>query len=211
MDGSPAVSLPEELLLLCADPDSGRVRRPAHLDRALGGAVLAELLLAGAISVDGKQITGVVPVAVDDVFTGRLLDDLVQAFRRGRRLRLDRWVRRASSGARLHVLTTLTDRALLTCERRRVLRLLPVTVYTAPDPGWGKWAALRIRDELSCPRDPRTAHLAALATTVDLDQRLFRGQPDARAIRRDLRKLVRATPIAHAVGEVISADSASSG
>lgn len=46
-------TLPEDLLLLCLDPRSLRVRRPPYFGYALAGAVLSELRLARAIDVRG--------------------------------------------------------------------------------------------------------------------------------------------------------------
>jgi Golgi phosphoprotein 3 (GPP34) len=213
MDGDrPVVNLPQELLLVCADPVSGRVRRPGGFERALGGAVLAELLLAGAISIERERISEVRKVPTGDAFVDRVLADLTAASGKWwRSLRLETWVRRASSGATSHYLAELIDLGFLVERPGRALRMFPVTVHTAPDPHWAKWATARILAELPTPSDPRTTHLATLAQACDLDGRLFRGHADAKAIHRTLGKLTRTTPIAKAVTRVISSDSNASG
>ncbi|WP_055589845.1 GOLPH3/VPS74 family protein [Streptacidiphilus griseoplanus] len=207
----PPVTLPEELLLLCADPESGQLRRPHHFNRALGGAVLAELLTAGALTVQGRSITEVRPLPVGDPVADRVLAELAATGKRPRHLGLERWVRRASARVDRAYLDALTARGLLTVRRRRILGILPATTYTATLPGWPKAGADRILRALSAtgPAGPsdRDLQLAALAGTVGLDRRLFRG-PDGRPTRRRIHELARATPIAAAVRRVISSDEA---
>lgn len=207
----PQVSLPEELLLLCADPESGRLRRPQYFHRALGGAVLAELLSAGALAVEAKRITEVRPLPVGDPVADRVLAAIAAAGKRPRSLGLDHWVRKASAHVGRPYLDALTARGLLTAERRRVLGIFPVTVHTATHPGWAKTGADRILRALptAAPADPtaRDLQLAALVGAVRLDRRLFRG-PDGRPVRDRLQDLARTTPVAAAVRRVIRSDQA---
>ncbi|WP_377271236.1 GPP34 family phosphoprotein [Peterkaempfera sp. SMS 1(5)a] len=211
MHDHPPVNLPEELLLLCADPRSGQLRRPHHFDRVLGGAVLAELLAVGALAVQDKRITEVRPLPVGDPVADRILAELSETGKRPRHLALDRWVRRASSRVARTYLDALTARGLLTVRRRRVLGIFPAMTYTATLPGWPKAGADRILRALPTagPYDPtaRDLQLAALVGTVSLDRRLFPG-PDGRPIRKRLGELSRTTPIAAAVRRVISSDEA---
>ncbi|MBA9005444.1 GOLPH3/VPS74 family protein [Thermomonospora cellulosilytica] len=83
MPGRPSPTLPEDLLLLCAEPETGLVRLPRYFDRALAGAVLAEFALCGAIVLQGEQVTEVRPLAMGDPVADRLLGQLVEDVRVG--------------------------------------------------------------------------------------------------------------------------------
>ncbi|MFF4651523.1 GPP34 family phosphoprotein [Streptomyces sp. NPDC001380] len=216
MHGGPRPTLPEELLLLCADPVSGRLRRPRNFNRVLGGALLAELLLAGAVTVEGRRITGVRPIATGGPADGLLAALAAAAGKRGRGPRLDPWVRRASVRADRPHLDALEARGLLTARRRRILGILPSTVYTAVGHDGVQARAVHLLHGLAADApggptaahdlpDLRDLHLAALLGAARLDRRLVRG-PGARTVHRHVRELVRATPIADAVRRVLQSD-----
>lgn len=208
---NPPISLPEELLLICADPADGQVKPSAHFNRVLAGALLTELLLAGAITVEGRHIVEVRAVPTGYPAADQLCGQLSAALGKRRRLKLERWVRTASHRANAPQLESLAARGLLVTHRSRILfGLLPHTVRKATETGWDKAAAGRILRELEHRSDPRTLHLAALVGAVRLDRRLFNG-PDARRTRREVRALTRATPIADAVRRVIRSDSSGDG
>jgi Golgi phosphoprotein 3 (GPP34) len=213
------VSLPEELLLICADPRSGVLSLPVGVSRLLGGAVLTELLLGGHIGVDKRHIVlvsaadftpadggryGYRPpfASAGTVFTRRVLTDLATTFN-GRQLNLQRWVNRASKGALNSHLAGLADRGLITSRRRRVLGPLSVTAHIAAHKDWASLATDRIRGALPDPVDRRTRHLAALIGA--LDQRILTfAEPGARDAWRSVRALTRDTPIADATRKQLS-------
>jgi hypothetical protein len=213
------VSLPEELLLICADPHSGLLTLPVGISRLLGGAVLTELLLGGHIGVDKRHIVLVYAAdfepavsgrygdrppssSAGTVFTGRVLTDLAAAFD-GRRLNLQRWVNRASKGALNSHLEGLADRGLITSRRRRVLGPLSVTAHIAAHKDWSRLASERIRGALPEPADRRTRHLAALLGALEHRVIAF-DEPGAREAWRSVRALTRDTPIAEATRKQLS-------
>jgi hypothetical protein len=53
----PRNTLPEDLLLLCADPRTGLIKMPVNFASALTGAVLAEALATGEFSMNRHGIT----------------------------------------------------------------------------------------------------------------------------------------------------------
>jgi hypothetical protein len=213
----PNLTLPEELLLLCADPVDGRLRRVANFSRVLGGAVLYELLLAGALAVEGRRITEVRPLPLGYPFADQLLAEIAAIGKKERLLKLDRWVRRASQHVVDPHIAALTSRGLLVSGRRRIFGLIPVTAYYATQPTWAKETTARILGALPpdgypggyFTADPRTMYLAALVSPVHLDRRIFHG-PDVRAARHRANRLTRTEPIADAVRRVIAADEAAS-
>lgn len=213
------VSLPEELLLICADPQSGVLSLPVGISRLLGGAVLTELLLGGHIGVDKRHIVLVSAVdfqpadggrygerppssSAGTVFTGRVLTDLATTFN-GRRLNLQRWVNRASKGALNSHLEGLAERGLITSRRRSVFGPLSVTARIAAHKDWSHLAADRIRGALPEPVDRRTRHLAALIGALEHRVIAF-DEPGARDAWRSVRALTRDTPIAEATRKQLS-------
>ncbi|MFD3519830.1 GPP34 family phosphoprotein [Streptomyces sp. NPDC058653] len=76
-------TLPEHLLLACADPGTGEIRRPDFFDRVLSGAVLAELQLCGAITVEDLRITELRPVTLGEAVLDSLSGQLVTHIRSG--------------------------------------------------------------------------------------------------------------------------------
>ncbi|MEU2259140.1 GPP34 family phosphoprotein [Streptomyces sp. NPDC019645] len=222
MHDRPFTTLPEDLLLLCADPQSGVLERPQHFNRALGGAVLTELLLRGAIAVDDKRITEVRPLALGEPVADRadrVLVELSGTGKQERRLRLEGWVRYASGGLDNLCLKALASRGLVRAQRKRALGIIPYTTWTTVQPGWTKDLAVRIDrvvrpeayEPASRPPDPRDVHLAALVGTIhELFWRIYphRDQHDTRC---RIMKLTRATPIANAARKVIESDESAGG
>jgi hypothetical protein len=219
MHDRPFTTLPEDLLLLCADPQSGVLKCPRHLGRALAGAVLTELLLRGAIAVDDKRITEVRPLALGEPVADRVLAELSGTGKQERRLRLKRWVENASWGIESLYLEALASRGLVRAQRKRALGVFPYTSWTTVEPGWAKDLAARIDrvvrpeayEPAPRPPDPRDVHLAALVGAIDeLDGRLY-PRRDQRDTRRRVRELTRATPIANAARKVIKSDESAAG
>ncbi|WP_066944285.1 GOLPH3/VPS74 family protein [Streptomyces lushanensis] len=80
----PLMTLPDELLLLCADPRTKRLKLPPYFNRALAGAVLAEFELRGAITIFDNSITTVQPLTLGEPVADRILGALVLDVQLGR-------------------------------------------------------------------------------------------------------------------------------
>ncbi|MDX6346582.1 MAG: hypothetical protein QOF84_1372 [Streptomyces sp.] len=211
MDDRTGLTLPEELLLLCTVPQTGLLKRPQNFNRVLAGAVLAELLLGGAITVDGKRITGVRPLTTPgDPVADRVVADLARAGKRARALGLERWVRKVSSRVDRPYLEALQARGLLLAGRRRALGIFPYTVWQVVQPGWFKDATARLDRAVGQQGDDRDLALAALAGAIRLDRRLYSGRGH-RDTRRRIQRLTRESPIADAVRKVVSSDESAAG
>jgi len=217
VDMSDARPIPEELLLLCADPATGRIVRPANFARVVAGGVLAELLLAGAITVDGRRITGYRPLGVTEPVAAGVLARLAAAGKRNWRFRLASAVTGIPRGSEFVFLDELAARGLVTAERRRLLGIFPYRRFTATGPGPTQAIAGRVRASLQTaallaenqPAIERDRQLAALLGVVSLERRLFPGAA-GKDVRIAVRALSRTLPIAKAVRSVISSDSSAS-
>jgi hypothetical protein len=207
--------LSEDLLLLCGSPDDGRIRQPGSFRLALAGGTLAELLAAGAATVEGgNRFVLLHPGPLGHP----ALDQAATALAgyagppRGARLRscLSRLARRSAAP----YLESLVERGLAQRRTRRLLGLVPVARYTLTAPGTAarKWLVAQIADAVANPDTvadpdavgdlaalPRALRLAALAHAGDLTARLYPGPVANRAARRRLAALTRLDPVATAV------------
>ncbi|MFC9080814.1 MULTISPECIES: GOLPH3/VPS74 family protein [unclassified Streptomyces] len=76
MQERPFLTLPEELLLACGNPEQGLIRRPDFFNRALSGAVLAELELCGAITIEDAKIVELRPLTLGEPVIDALFEQL---------------------------------------------------------------------------------------------------------------------------------------
>jgi hypothetical protein len=160
----------EDLLLLLLDDESGKVAGSATAGLALGGAVLAELALLGAVAVEERtsrfrspkvRVTGPVP---EDRVLADALDVVAEKERTAQDL-----VSRLGK----HLVTTLgdrmADRGVLERRETRMLGMLPRT----------RWPAVDLTHEAEVRRaltsvlvqgttpDARTGALIAVLAAVD--------------------------------------------
>ncbi|MFE4514006.1 GPP34 family phosphoprotein [Kitasatospora sp. NPDC056783] len=209
--------LPEELLLLCAEPVRGRLRVPAiPLPTAIAGAVLAELRLRGAITLDGRRITAFQPLGDHDELAAGVLAELERLGKKRHRATVDHALGKVPHHrAHRHYLDRLTEQGALTVRTHRFLGL-PYRRWTAVRPDAGALIAGRVAATLArtgtdgpaTPAEERDRQLAGLIGAARLENRLYRGAPTRHAVRR----LARSLPIAHAVKRAVAArGSAASG
>ncbi|MER5180790.1 GPP34 family phosphoprotein [Streptomyces sp. NPDC002896] len=213
----PRITLAEELLLLSAVPETGQLKQPWYFDRVLAGAVLTDLLLAGAIAVEGRQITRVRPLPLGDPVGDHVLDALAREGKSRWSLRIERWLDKILHDVSAPYpsvdqpyLEALAARGQLRAQPRfRILGLFPYTAWYATEPGSRAEPARRIADvagvwrpDCRPPLDDRDLHRAALAGAGGLQYRLFPGRGH-RDIRHRIRELTRSTPIAEEVRKAI--------
>ncbi|WP_042379458.1 GOLPH3/VPS74 family protein [Streptacidiphilus melanogenes] len=197
--------LPEDLLLLSARPTDGRVRQPLYLPHALSGAILAELLFAGALRFDGKRVHADANVPLRHPALAAAATFLLPTVVGPRGARLSTCLQRLRRrpGAR-PFLESLTAAGLLRRNEARLLGFIPATTHTFTDPAARASRVARIDATLASPQTapPRDLALTTLAGTVDLTNHLHPTRPD-RATRRLLADLTRADPVSSAVATSI--------
>lgn len=195
----------EDALLLLVRPDKGSLGT-SHVDAVLGGALLSELALVGAVALDGRSrfrtgrvrpVAGV--VAADPLLAAALAvvgekprcpRDLVG--RLGRR-RLDAIAQR------------LLAAGVLVSRESRVLRIFRRRRWELADPAQRDRLLRTLADALdSAAPEPRArALLALLAAAGPVDRIVTRSDLSARDVRRRARELARGDWAAHAVREAI--------
>jgi len=127
------LSMPEELLLLMLDDESGRLQEGAAPsgDFALAGAILAELTLAGRIDTGSSKLTVTDPAPTGD----KLLDRVLARLAAETRMRDTRhWIELLGADAedyREELFERLVRKGVLRREEGRFLWVFPERRYPA--------------------------------------------------------------------------------
>lgn len=196
----PALSLPETLVVLGLDADQGTTRDRLALSYAIAGAQLAELELAGRISVDADQVVAVDAGATGDTDLDELLAKIAGADRPRTPLH---WVmKRRSAGLDVYARRLVTS-GVVRGESRRLLGFIPRTVFPIVHAGTRERALDAIRAALADPLAPapRTAALIALLHASEISQRLV-SVPEHRARAQ---RIAVHDVVASAVGRAVAA------
>ncbi|WP_037576092.1 GOLPH3/VPS74 family protein [Phaeacidiphilus oryzae] len=220
--------LPEELLLLCLDPRSLRVRQPQFFRYALAGAVLAELQLNRSVRVGGGRVGLASPAPRGEPGLDAALAWVAEAAAENPRgLPLQAALRRLARNADRPYLDALVSRGLLRVEQRRVLGLFPRTGYYAESADAHRRLAAEVDAAVRAVGGARggggvppgapavqgaSVHdrrLAALAAAGCLSARLYPGW-DGREPRIWLQLLVARDEIADAVRRLVETDQTTS-
>ena len=163
--------LAEDLMLLLLDDETGAVRQ-THVRPLLGGAVLADLALAGAVEVEEKRgvwhtakvhpVDGARP---SDALLAAAYDEVAAKPRSAQDL-----VNRIGKPLKDDVTERLVERGLVRREEHRVLGIFPTTRWPAEDVAHEQGVRRRLGDLLvrGLTPDTRTVALVALLSAVDL-------------------------------------------
>ena len=185
-----SLCLHEEVMLIALRDREGTLAAPSTFPYALGGAIVAELLLAERIALDERRrparsgftqwLKGactenhLVNVMSDGPMANDLLNECLQRMTRsGRRESLKRWVQRFAGLSDLHhrVATGLCDRGILWADENTVMAIFKRKVYPELDPQPEQQLINRLRAAIFTDArevSPRTSILLALADSADL-------------------------------------------
>ena len=205
----------EDLLLLLLDDESGALGT-SHVQPALGGALLVELALAGAVEVEertGAWRTAKV-LAVEGAAPGDpLLHDAYETVAQKPRTAQD-LVDRLGKGAKDQLAERLVGRGILRRDETRVLGLFPRTRWPAVDSTHEDEVRRALTATLvqGAEPDQRTGALVALLSALDKAHRVVdhEGLP-SREVRRRAKQLADGDWAAKAVRDAISASTAAIG
>jgi Golgi phosphoprotein 3 len=184
-----ALTMPEEIMLLLLDDETGKpvgLPGPAG-DLALAGAVLMELALAGRIDTDLDALS----VARRDPVGDTLLDGVLARLAGAPAPRTSRWwigeIARDAAALRAGVTERLVAAGVLRRQEDRFLWVFPERRYPKTE-GRGETAEVRARlrgvildDDIP---DPRDALLIGLARATGLVPLLLSAEEAAGAARR---------------------------
>lgn len=186
------LTVPQAFMLLLTEPDGRRAVDAQRFDAGLAGAVLADLALRGAVSLDGKVVR-----VTDGSATGdAVLDGVVGTIAATGSLRKAKWwvAKLGKRQLRDDVAASLVERGLLTSQQRTTLGIFSSTSYPERD-GRPEMAlrstVLEVLDARSVPTPFTAATIALLDATGSL-RRQF-GKVD-RALVQDITSGTWASP-----------------
>jgi Golgi phosphoprotein 3 len=173
------LSLYEEILLLALKDEEGTVAPGAMYQYAVGGAILAQLLLDGRIRLVGEKRTKLVEIVDPSPVDDDLLFECLERIRTAkRRASLQTWVTRfAGMGGLLHrVARRLCQRGILQMDEKKVLLLFTRKVYPEINQGPEQQLIDRLREAIftdTAEVDPRTTVLLSLANGTHILPAIF--------------------------------------
>ena len=202
----------EDLLLLVLDDEKGTITT-SYPQTALGGAVLVELALGGAVKVEER--TSVWRAAKVTTVAGRRPDDDVLAAAYdvvGERPRTAQdLVDRLGKGLRTQLADRLAERGVLERHEGRVLGLFPRTRWPAADSGHEEEVRRALTGVLvqGLAPDERTGSLVALLHAIGkAHQVVDRNGLPAKEVRRRAKEISEGDWAAKAVRDAINASTA---
>lgn len=206
-----AVRLHEQLILLAIRDDKGTVESKASMYRfALGGALLAELSLAGRIRVgEGKR--ALVDLVDRSPLGEPVLDECLGKIAAAkRRRRATTWVARFADVKRLRhrVAEGLCRRGILRDSEKSILLFFRRKVYPTIDPDPKRRLVDRLRSAVfseSPSLDQETAIVVGLANATDLLPIHFE-KKDLRRRRRHLKRITKETTVGAATERAVQAE-----
>lgn len=196
----------EELLLAVWDDDRGKSRYASNLSQSLAGALLIELAIIEAITVEEKRVV----VAHGPESGEPLLDRARQRIRAdAKRRKVSDWMKRLArrDDARDQVLERLVERGVLRADHRRILRVFPATRHPTVHRDLARGVRERLAGDLLHDGDlpPRRAALGGLVAPFasGLSRRLYGDWGDRRAASRRAKQLSKGEGISGDVGKAI--------
>ena len=202
--------LHEEILLLALNDKKGTVHFGAAFDQAAGGALMAELLLAGRLGVEGEKGRARVVVKDSTPLGDPLLDECLEKIaEEEKRRKPAEWILKLANIKKLkhRIAGRLVDDGVLREEEDRVLLVFNRTVYPEADSRPEQEIVRRIRRAVvgSITRvDPRTVVLIALAKRTGLLQHAMEKNA-LKAHEQRIEKLIKGEVAAQATKEAVEA------
>lgn len=173
------LGLHEEILLLGLRDKKGTVASSVWMDHALGGAILAELIIGGRVKVEAEGKKRFARVTNSNRMRDAVLGECLEKIRKAsRRAQLQTWVSRFAAVKRLkqRVAEGLCHAGVLRAEEEKILLMFTRKIYPEVDPGPEREILERMRQAIFTRTDeipPRTAVLVSLADSSGILPTVF--------------------------------------
>ncbi len=197
------VNLPESLLLLAIDDESGKISSQMQAaDLGSAAAILLELLIDGRIdTVDGKIRV------IDDSTTGDVMfDQALSAIRDSKKLHDAKyWVHMISrQHVKDRVLDQLVARNIVRKEEHRVLWVFPVDRFPVENPAPENDLREMLREVVITGYDPdaRSAALIGLLKATNLTGTVF-NKDERKAYKKRIEDISRGEQMSEAVSKIL--------
>jgi len=171
--------LHEEIMLLALRDREGTIASGTHYQHAIGGAILAELLLQGRINVEQRKKKMFARVVDSTPVSEPLIDDcLAKIVGAKKPAQLQTWVSKFAGAKNLksRVAGQLTRRGILRMDEDKVLGIITRKVYPEVNPLPERKLIAALSDAIFSEGqevDPRTVVLLSLADSADLLKLVF--------------------------------------
>jgi golgi phosphoprotein 3 len=171
--------LHEEVILLALKDKKGTVEAGTMYPYAIGGAVLAELLMSGRVRTEGEGKKIKIFVEDSSPLHDPLLDEWLGKIQDSKRPRLiQEWVTKVAGTSKLkhRVAVQLCRRGILRTDEDKILGIFTRKIYPELDPGPEREVLGRLEAAIfgdSEQVDPRTAVLVALASQAGILRTVF--------------------------------------
>ena len=201
--------LHEEILLLALHDDKGTIEVGSMYAYAVGGALLAELVVRGRVELTGPEKKRMVELVDRKPIGARLLDEsLTRIANAKRRASVGTWVSRLAGSKKLRdrLADGLCQRGILRAEEKEVLLVFKRRTYPALDPEPESDIVERLRSTIftDADVDARTVVLLSLAEAAGLLHMVF-DKKALKARRERIRALVEQETLGKAVTSAIEA------
>jgi len=179
MIGTNTLSLPEEILLLALRDEEGTIDFGVSYQHAIGGAILAELLLSQRIAVRKSKRSELVTLLDAKPLGDPLLDECLQRIEDAKkRATLERWITRFAGLKNLkdRLAIQLCRRGILREDEDKVLLLFKRKIYPEVNPAPERDLHERLRQAIFTDTndiEARTVVLISLAKTTGILKVIF--------------------------------------
>ncbi|MHC4648811.1 MAG: GOLPH3/VPS74 family protein [Planctomycetota bacterium] len=202
--------LHEEVMLLALRDKEGTVVPGTLYQYAIGGAILAELLLTKRIAVDESKRSKLVDVINSEPVGNPLVDECLERIAAAkRRASLQNWVSRFAGirGLKHRTASHLCRRGILRADEDKVLLLFRRKIYPEVNPEPERKLIERLSRAIfsdTSDVDPRTAVLVSLAHSTDLLKVVF-DKKQLRACKTRIKQIAKGEIAGNATKEAIEA------
>ena len=211
MTSSPeSLRLHEELMLLALKDEEGTIESGTMYQYAIGGAVLAELLLAGRIRLEARRKKQFAEVVDRSSTSEPLLDECLERIAGAKRSgSLQTWVGRLAGlkGLKHRVAQGLCRKGILRADEDKVLLIFTRKIYPELDPEPEQALIARLREAIFTETgnvDARTVVLVSLANAAGLLKPIF-GRKNLKARKARIESVVNGDVLGSATKEAIQA------
>ena len=200
----------EEIMLLALKDEEGTIASGTMYNYAVGGAIMAELLLSQSIAVDQSKRRKLVSVVSPQLLSDSLIDEwLMKMSSAKRRKALQDWVSRISNTKDLkhRIALQLCQRGILKMDEKTILLLFTQRIYPEINPEPEREIINRLHSTIFTDTDDidaRTIVLLSLAKNANILHVIF-GKKEIKQRRKRIEQIVNGDIAGKATKEAIDA------
>jgi len=200
----------EEIMLLALKDEEGTIASGTMYNYAVGGAIIAELLLNQSIAVDQSKKKKLVSVINPELLNDSLIDEwLMKMSSAKRRKTLQDWVSRVANTKDLkhRIALQLCQRGILKMDEKTILLLFTQRIYPEINPEPEREIINRLHNTIFTDTDDidaRTVVLLSLAKSANILPVIF-GKKEIKQRKKRIEQIVNGDIAGKATKEAIDA------